>query len=141
LLDVISPCVTFNDHAGSTKSYLHTRQHQLKVLPVDLVPPADEIMATIRPEGVTSVTMHDGSRVAFRAAPEGYDPTDRQSVFTYLQEQQGKGEIVTGLLYLDESVADLHEMNNTSPAPLARLPYEALCPGAAALTALQDALR
>src|SRR5713226_8250583 len=94
LLDVISPCVTFNDHAGSTKSYLYTRLHQLQATHADFVPPASEIVATIPSNGVTSVTMHDGSIVAFRSVPEGYDPTEREAVFSYLQERQSKGEIV-----------------------------------------------
>jgi len=141
LLDVISPCVTFNDHEASTKSYLYTRQHQLKVTQTDFVPPAREIRATIPSEGVARVAMHDRSIVQFRAVPEGYDPTDRQSVVSYLQEQQSQGEIVTGLLYLDESVGDLHETNNTSAVPLAQVPYEQLCPGAAELARLQEAFR
>ena len=141
LVDVISPCVTFNDHEASTKSYRYTREHQLKVTQADFVPPAREILATIPPDGVTRVAMHDGSLVRFRAVPEGYDPTDRQSVVTYLQEQQSRGEIVTGLLYLDESVGDLHETNNTSAVPLAQLPYEHLCPGAAELARLQEEFR
>src|SRR3954453_2483056 len=102
LVDVISPCVTFNDHEASTKSYRYTRQHQLKATQADFVPPAREIRATIPSDGVTRVAMHDRSIVQFRAVPEGYDPTDRQSVVSYLQEQQSRGEIVTGLLYLDE---------------------------------------
>ena len=141
LLDVISPCVTFNDHSGSTKSYLYTRMHQLQATHADFVPPASEIVATIPSNGVTRVTMHDGSVVAFRSVPEGYDPTERQAVLSYLQERQSKGEIVTGLLYLDESVGDLHEMSQTSDVPLARLPHEKLCPGAGELARLQEGFR
>ena len=141
LLDVISPCVTFNDHEASTKSYRYTREHQLKVTQADFVPPAREIRATIPSDGVTRVAMHDRSIVHFRAVPDGYDPTDRQKVFTYLQEQQSQGAIVTGLLYLDESVGDLHETSQTSEAPLAHLPYERLCPGAAELARLQEGFR
>jgi 2-oxoglutarate ferredoxin oxidoreductase subunit beta len=141
LIDVISPCVTFNDHSGSTKSYLYTRKHELKATEVDFVPPAKEILATIAPNGVTNVTMHDGGLVQFKSVPENYDPTDRSKAIAYLMEQQTKGEIVTGLLYVDETVSDLHEMNNTSEVPLARLPYEKLCPGQAALESLQEEFR
>ena len=141
LIDVISPCVTFNDHEGSTKSYLYTREHDLKATTADFVPPAEEIVASIRSNGATAVPMHDGSLVRFRAVPEGYDPTDRRGVTAYLQAQHQQGEIVTGLLYLDESSVDMHEANNTSETPLARLPYEALCPGAAALERLQARFR
>src|ERR1700704_122243 len=104
LIDVISPCVTFNDHAGSTKSYLHTRKHQLRATEADFVPPASALLANIEPNGTTSVTMHDGAVVRFRAVPADYDPTNPRAVFDYLHEQQGKGDIVTGLLFLDETV-------------------------------------
>jgi 2-oxoglutarate ferredoxin oxidoreductase subunit beta len=141
LVDVISPCVTFNDHNGSTKSYLYTRKHEARATETDFVAPAKEILASISTNGVSSVTMHDGSIVRFRSLPAGYDPTDRQKVMSYLQERQSSGEIVTGLLFADESVADLHEANNTCDAPLNALPYEKLCPGAETLNQLQDEFR
>ncbi|MGA8596911.1 MAG: 2-oxoacid:ferredoxin oxidoreductase subunit beta [Bryobacteraceae bacterium] len=141
LVDVISPCVTFNDHSGSTKSYLYTRQNELKATEADFVPPENEIVASIAETGVTNVTMHDGSIVRFRSVPEGYDPKDRQKVTNYLLEKQGSGEIVTGLLFLDEKTGDLHEQNNTSDTPLSLLPYEHLCPGSAALERLQEEFR
>jgi 2-oxoglutarate ferredoxin oxidoreductase subunit beta len=141
LLDVISPCVTFNDHEGSTKSYLFFRNHQQMATEADFVPPASEIVAAIPPDGPVRVVMHDGSLVSFRSVPDGYDPTNRRAVFNYLQEQQNKGEIPTGLLYLDETVADMHDLNGTSQIPLSRVPYEKLCPGAAALDQLQARFR
>jgi 2-oxoglutarate/2-oxoacid ferredoxin oxidoreductase subunit beta len=141
LLDVISPCVTFNDHEGSTKSYLYTRTHELKATEADFVPPASEIVANIPSNGATKVMMHDGSVVQFRAVPGGYDPTKREAVLSYLQERQSKGEVVTGLLYVDESVGDLHETSQTSEIPLARLPYDKLCPGAEELERLQESFR
>ncbi len=141
LVDIISPCVTFNDHTGSTKSYLYTRKHEARATETDFVPPATEILASISTNEVTSVTMHDGSVIRFRSLPQGYDPTNRQKVMSYLQERQNSGEIVTGLLFADESVADLHEANNTCDAPLNNLPYEKLCPGAEALDRLQEEFR
>src|SRR5438270_576576 len=78
LVDVSSPCVTFNDHTGSTKSYLYTRKHMQRTTEADFVPPASEILATIGKNGTTTVTMHDGSVVRFNAVPKDYDPTDRQ---------------------------------------------------------------
>ena len=104
LLDVISPCVTFNDHEGSTKSYLYTRNHQMKATEADFVPPAAEILATISQNGATSVTMHDGSVVRFSAVPKDYDPTDRIKVSEYLQRHQKDGAVLTGLLLVDETV-------------------------------------
>src|SRR5579871_4550820 len=111
IVDVISPCVTFNDHVGSTKSYLYTRNNMLKVNETDFVPPASEILATIGQNGAVAVPMHDGSVVRVKGVPPDYDPTDKRKVVNYLQEHQGKGEVVTGLLYVDESVADMHELN------------------------------
>src|SRR5215467_8507417 len=103
LVDVISPCVTFNDHEGSTKSYMHVRQQARAATETDFVPQAAEILATIGQNGAVQVTMFDGSVVAFKGVPADYDPTDREKVFAFMQERQGKGEIVTGLLYIDES--------------------------------------
>ncbi len=141
LIDVISPCVTFNDHSGSTKSYLHTRRHTVKATEADFVPPAKEILASIAQNGVTRVTMHDGSVLQFRSVPQDYDPADRQNVIAYLMQQQSKHEIVTGLLFVDENARDLHEINNTTETPLSRISQEKLCPGAAALEKLQEEFR
>jgi 2-oxoglutarate ferredoxin oxidoreductase subunit beta len=139
LVDVISPCVTFNDHNGSTKSYLYTRKHMHRTTEADFVPPASEILATIGQSGTTTVTMHDGSVVRFTAVPKDYDPTDRQKVISYLQDNHES--IATGLLFVDESAADLHEMNRTAATPLSRIEYPKLCPGAAALQELQEDFR
>lgn len=141
LVDVISPCVTFNDHVGSTKSYSHVFEHQLRAIETDFVPPAPEILAEITPKGVTNVAMHDGSVVRFTSLPPGYDPTDRRKVYDYLQEQQGQGNVVTGLLYVDESAPNVHELANTTEVPLSQIPFEALCPGAATLAKLQEEFR
>lgn len=141
LVDVISPCVTFNDHEGSTKSYLYTRQHDLRATEADFVPPASEILAQIGQNGAVNVTMHDGSMVRFKGVPRDYDPTDRRRVMDYLEEHHGQGEIVTGLLYLDESAPDMHEMNRTPDTALTKIPYSKLCPGAAALDRLQEDFR
>ncbi|HLH39942.1 MAG TPA: 2-oxoacid:ferredoxin oxidoreductase subunit beta [Bryobacteraceae bacterium] len=141
LVDVVSPCVTFNDHAGSTKSYLYTRNNMLKATETDFVPPASEILATIGRNGAVSVAMHDGSVVRFKGVPPDYDPTDREKVLDYLSEHHGKGEVVTGLLYIDESVPDMHELNNTPAQALAKISFEKLCPGSAALDALQEDFR
>jgi 2-oxoglutarate/2-oxoacid ferredoxin oxidoreductase subunit beta len=141
LIDVISPCVTFNDHSGSTKSYLETRRNMVKATEADFVPPASEILAHISTNGSTSVTMHDGSVVQFTSVPHDYDPTDRAKVTAYLDEHHGEGKVVTGLLYLDESAEDMHEISQTSEVPMAHLPFEALCPGAAVLESLQEEFR
>ena len=141
LIDVISPCVTFNDHEGSTKSYKFTREHEVKEVLSDFVPLRTEIRATIPDEGVTSVTMHDGSVVQFRSLPVGYDPTNRQKVEQYIQDRQSRGEIVTGLLYVDESAKDVHQHNHTPGDALSKIPFERLCPGAEELSAMQEGFR
>ena len=141
LVDVVSPCVTFNDHEGSTKSYKYTRANESRATESDYVPVASEILAELNGNGVTSVTMHDGSVLRFRTVPSGYDPTDRQRVMSYLQERQAKGEVVTGILFVDETVPDMHELSNTPDIPLTQVPYEKLCPGADELNKLQEEFR
>ncbi|MDQ1725800.1 MAG: 2-oxoglutarate/2-oxoacid ferredoxin oxidoreductase subunit beta [Actinomycetota bacterium] len=139
LIDVISPCIQFNDHEGSTKSYLFTRQHE--VTATDFVPPREEIVAAVPDEGAISVTMHDGTAMRFRAVPEGYDPTDRQAVARFVEDHRARGEVVTGLLYADDTVADLHDLNKTPAAALASVTYDRLCPGSDALVKLQASFR
>lgn len=139
LVDVISPCVQFNDHEGSTKSYLFTRQHEMRV--TDFVPPRDEIRVTVPDDGAVSVMMHSGSVMRFRSVRNGYDPTDRSAVMTYLASHSANNEIVTGLLYANEEVPDVHELNRTPESALVSIPYDKLCPGSAALAELQENFR
>jgi 2-oxoglutarate ferredoxin oxidoreductase subunit beta len=141
LVDVISPCVTFNDHEGSTKSYLHTRKHLLQVVQADFVPAAQEITADYQEGSSTSLTMHDGSVVRLCKVAHDYDHSNREAVLADVQQRQSRGEIPTGLLYLDQSAGDMHAMNATTDTPLSRVPYEKLCPGSAALEKLQGAFR
>ena len=141
LIDVISPCVTFNDHEGSTKSYRFMRQHEVKEIETDFVPIREEIQASIPTDGATQVVMHDGSVVRFRSVPHGYDPNDRQKVEGYIRERHSRGEIVTGLLYVDESAKDIHELNHTPTGGLNRVPFAQLCPGSAELNDLQRDFR
>lgn len=141
LIDVISPCVTFNDHEGSTKSYKFVREHEVKDLETDFVPIETEILESIPTGDVKDVTMHDGSVLRFKAAPEGYDPSDRMKVEEYIREHQARGEIVTGLLYINEHSRDVHELNQTPPHGLNSVPFEKLCPGASELASIQRAFR
>jgi 2-oxoglutarate ferredoxin oxidoreductase subunit beta len=141
LVDVISPCVTFNDHEASTKSYRFTRGHRHELAPVDFIPVTHEIAASAEPGATTRVTMHDGSVVRFRAVGEDYDPTNRDAAYAHIRRLQGQGEVVTGLLYIEERAPDMHGVNGTIDEPLTRVPYEQLCPGSAALEALQEEYR
>jgi 2-oxoglutarate/2-oxoacid ferredoxin oxidoreductase subunit beta len=137
LIDVISPCVAFNDHVGSTKSYRHTREHARLAVLTDFVPPATEITASVEPGAVRSVVMHDGSTVRFRQVPEHYDPSDRDSVEHYLRERQRLGEVPMGLLYLQPRGVEMHAALGTVDRPLTELSFEELCPGSAVLDELQ----
>ncbi len=141
LVDVISPCVTFNDHEGSTKSYLNTRKHMVKVTESDLVLPVESIHKPIARDGATAVTMHDGTVVNFTKVPDDYDPRDRTKVFAYLQEHVKTGCVPTGLLFIEENAGDVHDLNNTTEIPLSRVPFETLCPGSAELERLQEEFR
>ena len=107
----------------------------------DFVPRRGEISADYAPGSTTSVTMHDGSVVRFTKVAEDYDPRDRQAAYAYLQGRQNKGEVPTGLLYIDDAAPEMHEINGTTDEPLATLPFEKLCPGSAALEKLQAAFR
>jgi 2-oxoglutarate/2-oxoacid ferredoxin oxidoreductase subunit beta len=140
-VDVISPCVTFNDHKGSTKSYAHTREHMHEVVHTDFVPLRSEITADYAEGSVKTVAMHDGSFVKLRKIDESYNPTDRGAAVDYLNDAASKGEIPTGLLYLNEAGKDMHGFENTVDRPLVNLPYEELCPGSAALAELQKEWR
>ena len=141
LIDVISPCVSFNDHDGSTKSYRYTREHHVELAPVDFVPLQSEIRSSGEPGATTSVTMHDGSIVRFRSVGEDYDPTDRDAAYSFVRAHQTKGEVVTGLLYIDQSGADMHAVSKTIERPLIDVAYEELCPGRAALDELMEEYR
>jgi Pyruvate:ferredoxin oxidoreductase and related 2-oxoacid:ferredoxin oxidoreductases, beta subunit len=141
LVDVVSPCVSFNDHESSTKSYRYTRDHYQELAPVDFVPLRREITAETSDLSAVSVTMHDGNVVRFRRVSAEYDPTDRDAAYAHVREHQSRGEVVTGLLYIDEARADMHGVAGTVARPLVELPYEELCPGSAALAELMDEYR
>src|SRR5450432_339917 len=111
LIDIISPCVTFNDHEGSTKSYLYTRKHLMQVMRADYVPAAAEITASYPAGTSTSVALHDGSVVKLSKVAHDYDYSDRQKVMSQLREIQARGEVPTGLLYLDTSSVEMHELS------------------------------
>jgi 2-oxoglutarate ferredoxin oxidoreductase subunit beta len=141
LLDVISPCVTFNDHEDSTKSYAHTREFNHRAIHADFVPPAAEIRAAYDEGEVLPVDLHDGSRVLLRKVAKDYQPGNRGAALDYIRARHRSGEIVTGLLYIDESEPDMHGVNATVDRPIAQLPYDELCPGRDALLALQKRFR
>ncbi|MBU6297592.1 MAG: 2-oxoacid:ferredoxin oxidoreductase subunit beta [Alphaproteobacteria bacterium] len=130
VLDVISPCVTFNNHAGSTKSFDFVRDHNEAVNKLDFVPPEKEITVDYEPGTTEVVRQHDGSFLKLAKLHSDYDPSDRVAALTYLQERAAAGEVVTGLLYIDATAPDLHEHLGTVDAPLNRMNEKELCPGA-----------
>jgi 2-oxoglutarate ferredoxin oxidoreductase subunit beta len=140
-LDVISPCVAFNNHPGSTKSFDYVREHNEAVNALEIMIPREEITAEYASGSATDVTQHDGSVIRLRKLDESYDPTDRLAAMAYLQERRAAGEIVTGLLYIKPDTDNLNERLNTIDAPLNSLGYEELCPGAGALERINAQLR
>ncbi|MEP6620241.1 MAG: 2-oxoacid:ferredoxin oxidoreductase subunit beta [bacterium] len=141
LIDVISPCVSFNDHEGSTKSYKYTREHEVEISSADFVPLRREIVAPDSSDTTTVVTMHDGSTVRFRKTHDGYDATNRDAAYRHVRECTVRDEVATGLLYINEQGSDMHAVSKTVSTPLVDLPFEVLCPGASALDALMDEFR
>ena len=139
-LDVISPCVAFNNHAGSTKSYDYVRAHNEAVNRLDFMPRRDSISTSYAAGEVIEVTQHDGSVLRLRKLAEGYDPGDRPAAMGHIAAHEARGEILTGLLYVDADADDLHAHLNTVAAPLNTLGVEALCPGSAALQAINAEL-
>ena len=140
-IDVISPCVAFNNHPGSTKSFDYVREHNEAVNRLDVILGRTPITTDYEPGTVTEVTQHDGSRLKLRKLAAEYDASDRNHAMAYLQERQSAGEIVTGLLYVDPESQDLHDHLHTAPTPLNRLGDAELTPGSAALDAINAALR
>ncbi len=141
LVDVISPCVTFNDHEGSTKSYQFTRDHYHPAILADYIAPSQEIRAEYEKGAAMPVVLHDGSQIVLRKTDPDYDPTDLAGAFAYLQKQSAEHEHVTGLLYVNEEGQEMHALNHTVDAPLNGLDYDRLCPGSEALATLQENFR
>ena len=140
-IDCISPCVAFNNHAGSTKSFEYVREHNDAVNRLDFITGREEITADYAPGTMETVTQHDGSVLRLRKLHTDYDPHDRISAMSYLLDRDAAGEVVTGLLYVDAAPMDLHGHINTVETPLNVLDESALIPGAAALEKLNASLR
>ncbi len=140
-IDIISPCVAFNNHAGSTKSYDYVREHNEAVSRIDFITGRQEITTSYEPGSVVEVEQHDGSRLRLRKLRPDYDPTDRVAAMNQVQAHQALGEIITGLLYIESGAGDLHEALNTSELALNRLREDRLCPGAVTLEKINASLR
>lgn len=140
-IDVVSPCVTFNNHSGSTKSYEYVRGHNHPVNAADFLRSCDTQTITFEPGSTLELTQQDGSILRLRKLAEDYDPSDRIRAMNHLHEHQAKGEVVTGLLYVDLEARGLHHHLRTVHRPLNQLAEAELCPGRHALDELNASLR
>jgi len=140
-IDVVSPCVAFNNHAGSTKSYDYVRAHNEAVDRIDFIDLAAAVKASPAPGDAIDLPQADGSVMRLRKLRADFDPTDRLAALAMVQSLGAKGEVVTGLLYIEQGAADLHVALNTSLTPLNRLGVAELCPGSEALAKINAALR
>ena len=140
-IDVVSPCVTFNNNPGSTKSYEFVREHAEATGTVDFVPMRKEITTDYKPGSTHEVTMHDGSSLHLYKLDENLDPFNRRSAINALEDQRDSGNILTGLVYMDKDSRDLHDVLETSQRPLNELGRGDLCPGNKMLENINASLR
>jgi 2-oxoglutarate ferredoxin oxidoreductase subunit beta len=141
MLDVISPCVTFNDHEGSTKSYKYVLEHEERLHEVDFVPSFENISVEYDPGTAFDVTMHDGSRLRLRKLEEDYNPTDKIQAMTRLMEAHVNGEVLTGVFYINSKAPSFLDMLNITDEPLATLPESVVRPSRKVLEQCMEELR
>ncbi len=141
VIDVISPCVTFNDHEGSTKSYSYMKDHEEPLHELDFVPSYEDIAVEIPDGGVLEVPMHDGSRLRIRKLERDYDPSDKIAAMTLLEEADARGEVLTGVLYVNTAKPNFLEQLNVVQEPLATLPDARVRPSREALETVMEELR
>jgi 2-oxoglutarate ferredoxin oxidoreductase subunit beta len=140
-IDVISPCIAFNNHEGSTKSFDYVREHNEAVNMLDIIIGRETIKVDYGPGKVVTVQQHDGTYLRLRKLNDEYDPSDRLAAQNFLARHAAKGEVVTGLLYIDPEANDLHAHFDTVPKALNTLGESELCPGQVALDRLNAGLR
>ncbi len=141
MLDVISPCVTFNDHEGSTKSYKYVKEHDEPLHDVSFVPFFEDISVEYDPGTTVDVTMHDGSRLRLRKLTEDYDPTNRIEAIRTLLEAHANHEVITGVFYVDPNRPNFLDLLHLTEKPLATLGSDELRPPRAALDQVMEELR
>jgi 2-oxoglutarate ferredoxin oxidoreductase subunit beta len=141
MIDVLSPCVTFNDHEGSTKSYSYVKDHDDPLEEISFVPFFEDITIDYEPGSMREVRMHDGSRLYLKKLDEAYDPTDKLQAMRVLQETRRRGEYATGVIYLEPDREDFLELLNLVDEPLSMLPLERVRPPRAALDEIMESLR
>jgi 2-oxoglutarate ferredoxin oxidoreductase subunit beta len=141
MLDVVSPCVTFNDHEGSTKSYKYMKDHDEPLQEISFVPVFEDIAVEYDAGTTVEVTMHDGSRLRLRKLEEDYDPTDRIKSITRLHEAHDAGEVLTGVFYVNTQTPSFVDLLNLTEQPLATLPESVVRPGREVLEQAMEELR
>jgi 2-oxoglutarate ferredoxin oxidoreductase subunit beta len=141
LIDVISPCVTFNDHEGSTKSYAYVKDHEEPLGEISFVPFFEDISVEYEPGTTTQVKMHDGSHLFLRKLDEAYNPTDKFAAMSLLHESLRRGEFATGVIYVEPDKEDFLQVLNLVDEPLMSLPESRVRPSKAVLDQLMDQLR
>jgi 2-oxoglutarate ferredoxin oxidoreductase subunit beta len=141
VIDVISPCVTFNDHQGSTKSYSYMKDHENVLHELDYVPHFEDISVEIEEGEVRDVQMHDGSHLRIRKLHRDYDPTNRMTAAALLEESESKGEVLTGVLYVNTSKPTFLEQLEIGDVPLGTLPESKTRPSQKVLEQVMEELR
>jgi 2-oxoglutarate ferredoxin oxidoreductase subunit beta len=141
MIDVLSPCVTFNDHEGSTKSYAYVKDHDDVLGEVTFVPSFEDITVDYEPGSTTDVTMHDGSHLYLRKIAEDYNPSDKLTAIRLLHETARRGEFATGILYIEPDKDDFIDTLNLVETPLAFLPADKTRPPKAVLDQIMDGLK
>ncbi|HVX67323.1 MAG TPA: 2-oxoacid:ferredoxin oxidoreductase subunit beta, partial [Bryobacteraceae bacterium] len=141
IIDVISPCVTFNDHEGSTKSYAYMKEHEEPLHELDLIPSFEDISVEI-PEGeVREIELHDGSKLLLKKLGRDYDPSDKMNALQTLHEAEKRGQVVTGILYVDASRPHFIDQLNLVDEPLGTLPESRTRPSRKVLDQIMEELR
>jgi 2-oxoglutarate ferredoxin oxidoreductase subunit beta len=141
MLDVISPCVTFNDHEGSTKSYKYMKDHDDPLQEIEFIPGFEDIEIDYKPGSTIDVTMHDGSHLRLRKLEESYDPTDKVRAVSTLTEAHEKGETLTGVFYINPNKPTFLDLLNMTERPLATLPADAVRPPKSVLDEVMESLK
>jgi 2-oxoglutarate ferredoxin oxidoreductase subunit beta len=141
MIDVISPCVTFNDHEGSTKSYAYAKEHDEVLGDISFVPFFEDISIEYDPGTTKQVTLHDGSKLYLKKVAEDYDPTDKLAAISLLHETARRGEFATGVLYVEPDKDDFVTLLNLVDEPLSTLPLSSVRPGPEVLDQLMESLR
>ena len=141
MIDVLSPCVTFNDHDGSTKSYAYARAHDDPLEEIGFVPFFEDLSVEYDPGTTREVRLHDGSRLYLKKLEVDYNPTDKIEAVRVLHETRRRGQYATGIIYVEPGREDFVDLLNLVDQPLATLPLEKLRPPKAALDEIMDSLR